>query len=196
MSILNDAKKADSVFISVMGPHAQETEKEIFDRKIHDIVKCKESFWVSRINKVFIEKCRNELNGKPLYLILVESSNNGKSAVDTKSTIAATEYSVDRIKWKTIDAKLSPVTGKLGKDGATAYYYDGIELCEKSEEYLDLNYYSEYDKKSEPIKFIIGKSNVYAQKQKVKLKGGMKNSIRKIVAVLRLKAPYVVWVKK
>ena len=58
MSILNDAKKADSVFISVMGPHAQETEKEIFDRKIHDIVKCKESFWVSRINKAYIEKCK------------------------------------------------------------------------------------------------------------------------------------------
>ena len=84
----------------------------------------------------------------------------------------------------------------MSKNGATAYYYDGIELCEKSEEYLDLNYYKEDDKKSEPIKFIIGKSNVFAQKQKVKLKGGMKNSIRKIVAVLRLKAPYIVWVKE
>ena len=194
MSLLNDAKTAKR--ISVMGPHARETEKEIFERKIHDIVKCKESFWVSRINKVFIEKCRNELNGEPMYLILVESSNNGKSAVDTKNTIVATKYSEDKINWKTIDANLSHVTGKLGKNGATAYYYDDIELCEKSEEYLDLNYYSEDDKKSVPIKFIIGKSNVFAQKQKVKLKGVMKNSIRKIVAVLRLKAPYVVWVKK
>ena len=195
MSLLDDAKNADCVFISIMGPHAQETEKEIFDRKIHDIVKCKESFWVSRINKVFVEKCRNEVNGKPIYLILVESSNNGKSAVDTKNTIAATKYSEDRIKWKAINTDLSPVTGNLGKDGATAYYYDSIELYEKLSDQLDLNYYSEDDNKSKPIKFIIGKSNVFAKKQKAKLKGGMKNSIRKIVAVLRLKAPYIVWVK-
>lgn len=42
----------------------------------------------------------------------------------------------------------------------------------------------------------MGKSNVFAKKQKAKLKGGMKNSIRKLVAVLHSIAPYVVWVKE
>ena len=62
MNLLNEAKKADYVFISVMGPHAQESEKEIFDRKAVDIDKSGESFWVSRINQKFIEECNNKLS--------------------------------------------------------------------------------------------------------------------------------------
>jgi hypothetical protein len=92
--------------------------------------------------------------------------------------------------WNKIDTKISPVTGNLG-NGATAYYYDGIEMYQ---EQIDLDYYSE-EGKSEAIRFILGKSNVFAKKNKTKQKGGMKSSVRKIVAVLRLKAPYVVWVK-
>ena len=188
--LLNEARNADYVFFSVMGPHAQEGEDEIFDRKALDIDKSGESFWVSRINQKFIEECNDKLKDNAGYLILVESSNNGKSAADTKGSKAATHYSKDKMNWIRIDPKISPVTGNLG-NGATAYYYDGIELCQ---EQIDLDYYSE-EGKSEPIKFILGKSNVFAKKNKAKLTGGMKSSIRKIVAVLRLKAPFVVWVK-
>lgn len=190
MSLLTEAKKADYVFISVMGPHAQESEKEIFDRKVLDIDKSGESFWVSRINQKFIEECNDKLKGKAGYLILVESSNDGKSAANTKGSKAATHYSKDKVNWSKIDPKISPVTGNLG-NGATAYYYDGIELCQ---EQIDLDYYSE-EGKTEAIKFILGKSNVFAKQNKTKQKGGMKSSVRKIVAVLRLKAPYVAWVK-
>ena len=190
MSLLTEAKKADYVFISVMGPHAQESEKEIFDRKALDIDKSGESFWVSRINQKFIEECNDKLKGKTGYLILVESSNDGKSAANTKGSKAATHYSKDKMNWNKIDTKISPVTGNLG-NGATAYYYDGIEMYQ---EQIDLDYYSE-EGKSEAIRFILGKSNVFAKKNKTKQKGGMKSSVRKIVAVLRLKAPYVVWVK-
>lgn len=189
--ILNEAKNADCVFISVMGPHAQESEKEIFDRKALDIDKSGESFWVSRINQKFIEECNDKLKGEAGYLILVESSNGGKSAADTKGSKAATNYSKDKMNWIKIDPKISPVTGNLGKNGATAYYYDGIEMCQ---EQIDLDYYSE-EGKTGAIKFMLGKSNVFANKNKTKQTGGMKSSIRKIVAVLRLKAPYVVWVK-
>lgn len=129
MSLLTEAKKADYVFISVMGPHAQESEKEIFDRKVLDIDKSGESFWVSRINQKFIEECNDKLKGKAGYLILVESSNDGKSAANTKGSKAATHYSKDKVNWSKIDPKISPVTGNLG-NGATAYYYDGIELCQ------------------------------------------------------------------
>lgn len=190
MSLLNNAQTADYVFISVMGPHARESEKDIIDRKVLDIDKSGESFWVSRINERFIEDCTRKLKGKAGYLILVESSNDGESATNTKGSKAATHYSKDRVNWSKIDTKISPVTGNLG-NGATAYYYDGIEMCQ---EQIDLDYYSE-EGKSEAIKFILGKSNVFAKKNKTKQTGGMKSSVRKIVAVLRLKAPYVVWVK-
>lgn len=192
MSLLNEAKKTNCVFVSVMGPHAQESEKEIFDRKALDIDKVGESFWVSKINMNFIEKCYDILKGKVGYLILVESSNNGKSAADTKYSKAATHYSYDKMNWSKIDSKISPVTGNLGKKGATAYYYDGIEMCD---DWIDLEYYGEVGNETEAIKFILGKSNILAKKNKDKLKGGMKSSKRKIVAVLRLKSPYVVWVK-
>lgn len=188
--LLNEAKNADYVFISVIGPHAQESEKEIIDRKALDLDKTGESFWVSKINERFIEDCSRKLNGKAGYLFLVESSNDGKSAADTKVSKAATQYSKDKMNWINIDNKISTVTGNLG-NGATAYYYDSIELFQ---EQIDLDFYSEEGKR-EAIKFCRGYSNVFAQKNITPLPRGMKSHVRKIVAVLRLKSPYVVWVK-
>ena len=193
MNLLNAAKNADYVFISVMGPHAQESENDIFQRKAKDIDDAGESFWVSKINKKYIEECIQKLNGKNGYLILVEASNNGKSACDTTGSKHATHYSTDKTNWNKIDDRISPVTGSLG-NGATAYYYDGMELYNK-ENQIDLNYYCEVGNESESIRFQRGKSNVFAKKNETNLNGGMKSSIRRIVAVLRLKSPYVVWVK-
>lgn len=191
-SLLNAAKNADYVFISVMGPHASEKPDEIYKRKTADIVKCGKSFWVSKIYNRFIDECKNhkaELGD--LYLILVESSGNGKSAVDTKVSKRATKYSEKRTKWEDIDTNISKVTGNLPKNGATAYYFDDIEMCNDS---IDLNKYSEYNT-SQALAFLRGKSNVFAKKHSTPLPGGMKSHERKIVAVLSLKAPYVVWVK-
>ena len=190
MNLLNEAQSADYVFISVMGPHANESPNEIFKRKTGDLDKCGESFWVSKINHKFIEECKKRLNGEAGYLVLVESSNNGKNAVNTKVTTHATHYSKDKTHWDDIDAHISPVTGNLG-NGATAYYYDALELCGGK---IDLDYYSE-DNKIEAIRFILGKSNVFAKKNATPMSGGMASHERKIIAVLRLLYPYVVWVK-
>lgn len=192
-SLLNAAINADYVFISVMGPHANEPEDKILERKADDIKKAGESFWVSKINKNFVNECRSKLNGKTGYLILVESSGNGKAAANTKTDEEAKQYSEDETNWKDIDAIISQVTGKLGK-GATAYYFDGIEMCNDERE-LDLNYYGEGNDYLKAIKFRQGHSNVFAKKSDIKLPDGMKSYKRRIIAVLRLKYPYVVWVK-
>jgi hypothetical protein len=194
MNLLNAAKNADYIFISVMGPHAQESENDIFQRKAKDIDDAEESFWVSKINKKYIEECIQKLNGKNGYLILVEASNNGKSACDTTGSKHATHYSTDKTNWNKIDDRISPVTGSLG-NGATAYYYDGIELYKDNGDQIDLDYYCEVGHESEAIRFRQGKSNVFAKKNVNKLKGGMSSASRRIVAILRLKYPYVVWVK-
>ena len=199
ISLLNEAKNADYVFISVMGPHAQEKEDVILKRKTDDIKNYGESFWVSGIDEGFFTECRKVLDGKAGYLILVESSGNGTSAVDTKFSEPATKYSEDKKEWK--DIRISNVTGNMHKDGTPAYYFDNIELYEDEEApislnyYINLNYYSENDNELEAIKFRQGRSNVFAKKNETKLKGGMKSPNRKIVAVLRLIYPYVVWVK-
>lgn len=193
MNLLNAAKNADYVFISVMGPHAQESEDMIFKRKTDDIKKYGESLWVSGINERFIAECRKRLNGKPGYVILVES----KSAVDTKSSKPVSQYSEDNVKWKAIDTNISPVTGNLPNK---AYCFDDIKVYKDQEvpislNYcIDLNYYSEVDI-LEAIKFRQGRSNVFAKRNIVKMAGGMKSHERKIVAVMRLKHPYVVWAK-
>lgn len=186
-NLLNAAKNADYVFISVMGPHAQEKEDEIFRRKTGDIKECGESFWVSGVNERFIAECREKLNGKTGYVILVES----KSAVDTKSSKPATQYSEDNVNWKDIDDNISPVTGKLPNK---AYCFDDIDYCADMADIIDLDYYEDSIKKR-AIKFWLGYSNVFAKKSANKMSGGMKSHERKIVAVLRLKYPYVVWVK-
>lgn len=189
-SLLNEAINADYVFISVMGPHANESEEEIFVRKTDDIKKAGESFWVSKINKNFVGECRRKLEGKAGYLLLVEPT----SAINTKTGEGAKQYSENKTNWKDIDARISPVTGKLGK-GTTAYYFDDIDYFDMPDEVIDLDKYSEGDDYVRAIQFRLGHSNVFAKKNSKKLPGGMKSSKRKVVAVLRLKFPYVVWVR-
>ena len=188
-SLLNEAINADYVFISGMGPHANEDEDKILARKANDIKKVGESFWVSRIDEKFVEECHRKLEGKPGYLLLVESSGD-----NTKIGESAKQYSENKTNWKDIDASISQVTGKLGK-GATAYYFDDIEFFDMPNEIVDLDKYSEGNDYERAIKFRQGHSNVFAKKSDVKMPDGMKSHERRVVAVLRLKYPYVVWVR-
>ena len=188
-SLLNEAINADYVFISGMGPHANEGEDKILARKANDIKKVGESFWVSKINEGFVEECHRKLEGKTGYLLLVESSG-----ANTKTEERAKQYSEDKTNWKDIDDGISPVTGKLGK-GTTAYFFDDIEFFDMNDEKIDLDKYSEGNDYSRAIKFWLGHSNVFAKKSDIKMPDGMKSHERSIIAVLRLKYPYVVWVK-
>lgn len=187
-SLLNQAINADYVFISVIGSRTQVIQDELFRRKKDDINRHKKSFWVSDVNERFIAECREKLYGRQGYVILVKS----KSKVNNKNLKTATHYSGDNVNWKAIGTNVSPVTGKLPSE---AYYFDGIEII-NSQNDIDLDYYED-TVNSGAIKFGSGNtySNVFAQKSAIKLSGGMKSHKRKIVAVLRLKAPYVVWVK-
>lgn len=189
-SLLNEAINADYVFISVMGPHANEKEDDIYAKKFNNIKMCGKSFWVSRINKKYIEESRCKFDGDTGYLILVES----RSASDTKGAQTATKYSENQKIWEDIDPQLTDVTGDFHKNGATAYYFDRIELCNKPIQ-IDLNDYGEGNEYVSAIKFRLGHSNVFAKKSDIKMPEGMKSHERSVVAVLRLKYPYVVWVR-
>ena len=200
-SLLDAAQNANYVFISVMGPHANEKEDDIYERKYNDIVGCGESFWVSGIDEKFIKECREKLHGADGYVILVEASSNGNSAANTTGDKKATEYSINKEKWDSINANISEVTGNLHKGGIPAYYFDDIELFENKEapiilyHEIDLNYYSECNNQQEAIRFRQGYSNVFAKRIAAPLPRGMQSHKRKIVAVLRLIPPYVVWVR-
>ena len=200
-SLLNAAINSDYVFISVMGPHANEEPEAIFDRKIEDINICKESFWVSGIDEKFVNECRVKLHGADGYVLLVESSGNGSGSDNTNGDNKATEYSGDKKEWKKINTNISEVTGNLRKNGMPAYYFDDIELFDKKEtpiilyHEIDLNYYCECNNQQKAIKFRQGYSNVFVKSNAAPLQGGMQSHKRKIVAVLRLKTPYVVWVR-
>lgn len=187
-SLLNQAINTDYVFISVMGTRVQLNEDELLRRKTDDIKRHGESFWVSDINEKYIKECREEYKGMPGYVILVKS----KSKVNNKNLKTATHYSEDNINWKDINANISPVMGKLPSE---AYSFDNIEII-NTKNIIDLDCYEDTIN-SGAIKFGSGNtySNVFAKKSAVKLPGGMKDHKREIVAVLRLKAPYVVWVK-
>lgn len=187
-SLLNQAINADYVFISVMGTRVQLNKDALLRRKTNDIKRHGESFWVSGINEKYIKECRGKYKGMPGYVILVKS----KSKVNNKNLKTATHYSEDNINWIDINANISPVMGKLPSE---AYYFDDIEII-NTKNTIDLDYYEDTIN-SGAIKFGRGNtySNVFAKKSKNKMSGGMKSHERKIVAVLRLKYPYVVWVK-
>jgi hypothetical protein len=75
----------------------------------------------------------------------------------------------------------------------TAYFFDKIE---KSNGIIDLNFYSDSsEEKNSAVRFMLGKSNIFAKRCKNRKSIGMSNPKRNVVAVLRLKKPYVVWIK-
>jgi len=177
----------DKVILSVMGPHAGESEDFIFNRKVEEIKREGYTFWVHHsvsadpiTVRSFIWGCNN-----PIILFLAPSAKGG--AKDTKSLNYATKYSLDKINWLEVpkDIKASGVN-----KGAYAFVIKNIELNPLIKE-VDLSKYTVSDWNEEP-RFMQGRGSLCC---KINNFPRVKTRIRKVVASAVLCNPYSVYLK-
>jgi hypothetical protein len=188
----------DFAVISVMGPHAGESTKQIFTRKKRDIEKVGKTFWLVRSPAVkpcmVQEMCSAARKRSQRVSCLFISPSSEGGAKDTDGASPATEYSVDGSTWLPLPKGLTPVTGRL--DGrAAALVFDELTIIDKQAE-LDLWDYCCHGDGTAPIIFGQGRSTVCAiRKSSRACRGKMKSNIRVLVAKARLAAPFAVSVR-
>jgi hypothetical protein len=184
--------------ISVMGPHASESEREIFGRKIEDITRIGKTFWLNRSQKArpdMVQRLCKEANKaeEDCYCIFIEPSAKGGASPATTDT-SAKSYSEDGTVWYDLPSKLSPVTGKIGS-GAQALVFDQLQLA-NAMCIANLWDYADFMCQSLPLKIIRGVSTVCAVKKDMHShKGKMISNRRRIVAIGRICDPSCVYLK-
>ncbi len=185
------------VIISVIGTHANESEEDIFRRKIIDIKDIGLTFWLQRSRKatpkmVQMISSAAESKGNPCYCLFIEPAVKG-GAVPTKKSYKAKDYSKDGKNWINIPDGLSPVTGKMD-DNAYALVLNKLEMVNGT---IDLWGYADFYHQDIPLKFILGASTVCALKSDKELKkDGMKSRYRRVIAIGELSEPFSVYLRK
>lgn len=183
---------SNRLVLSVMGPHAGEDESSIFNRKISDIQKVGQTLWVcqspaARPDRIlpFFEK-----TAVANIVFLAPSSPNG--ARPTTSAQQMSQSSMDGVVWKSIDARLGPVTGFANRF-AYSFVLSSIDLL-KDPIFIDLwQYVVDNDK---PARFKLGASTLLAKHgDSSTLSTRMKSRMRRILAIGVLDWPYSVWVR-
>lgn len=193
---MNEFSSLDYLVISVMGPHAGESESEIFRRKIEDVKKTGKTFWLMRSHAAkpnMIQAICKEAksNGKPVYAVFINPSSLG-GAIPTSTSKSARNYSKDNKTWEALPKALSPVTGKIDK-GAYALVFDELRLHNAI---IDLWDYADFFNQSAPIKIIQGSSTLCAIKKTTHADfNKIKSRYRQIVATGRLCEPYGAWLR-
>jgi len=188
--------ESDYYVISVMGPHAGESEQEIFNRKIEDTYKIGKTFWLMRswqAKPLMVQSiCREaETKNNSVFSIFVAPSSVG-GATPTKTSEAAQHYSKDGNKWKELPAGLTPVTGKIGSN-AYALIFNELKLAQGN---INLWQYADFFKQDKPIKIAQGASTLCAVKKDMsRHKDKIKSNYRKIVAIGKLCEPYCAWLR-
>lgn len=198
MNGLQEILNSKYVVISVMGPHAGESVKGIFDRKIGDIEKTGKTFWLNRSQKArpsmvqkLCHEARNE--GCDCYCIFIEPSSKG-GALPASTQETARSYSKDSTVWLSFPNGLGPVTGKIG-GGSQALVFDQLELA-KSISYVNLWDYADFTNENLPLKIILGVSTLCAIKKDMRShKDKMTSNQRRIVATGRICEPYCVYLR-
>jgi len=119
------------LILSVIGPHAGETEKIIFKRKIEDINNVGKTFWLIKSHQskpdIVQQFCRIGLRENlNFYCFFIEPSKSG-SAKPTKKDMSAGSFSVDGERWQKLPQGLGPVTGKIDKN-AYALVFDDLKI--------------------------------------------------------------------
>ncbi len=198
MKSLLDILKSERLVISVMGPHAGETEKEIFDRKIGDIERTGKTFWLNRSQKarpVIIQRLCNEAKkeGNDCYCVFIEPSSKGGALPATSQEFAKT-FSKDGSIWYSFPSGIGPVTGKIGS-GAQALVFDHLELA-KATSFINLWDYADFTNENLPLKIILGVSTLCAIKKDMhNHKDKMISNRRRIIAVGRICDPSCVYLR-
>jgi len=194
--MLSNFYKEKYILISVVGPHAGETEKEIFERKIKEVEKTGRSYWLHKSYKAKPEivsllgqlACKN--GATPLCLFIEASSSNG--AQETKIAEAAKEFSVDKVKWETMSENIK-VTGSI--NGSYALILDRLQFI-KENRTIDLWDYSSFEHPDQAVKIVQGGSTVCVVKNSSHHdKNKMKSHVRRILAVGSLVSPFEVWLR-
>jgi len=185
------------VIISVMGPHAGESEDKIFKRKIEDVNKIGLTFWLiksyqSKPKRVqcFCKKAKTE--NKDVFCIFVEASSRG-GATPTKTASSAKSYSKDEITWNNLPTGLTPVTGKIDRS-TYALVFNQLELVH--DKIIDLWDYADFFNQKQPLKILQGGSTLCAIKKDMSNHSDkIKSRYRKVIAVGKLCEPFCVWLK-
>ena len=186
------------LIISVIGPHAGESEEDIFARKINDIEKSDQTYWLIKSWKAKPDMlqsiCSHAIEkGYNIKCFFIEPSSIG-GATPTKVSNSAKYYSTDNITWSVFPKDLSPVTGKI--DGNSyALVFNELKL---ENGILDLWDYADYFSQSSPLKIMQGASTLCAIKKdssNIPILEKIKSRFRRVIAVGKLCPPYGVWLK-
>ncbi len=192
-----DALGAQYAIISVMGPHAGESEEFIFERKIKEVSDAGRSFWVHRSSNAKPERvkalCRKAgAEGRPVYCVFIEPSSRG-GAQPTSEGQLATRYSADGGSWLPVPEGIRP-TGNISR-GATAMVFDAIEMVNGRIE-IDLWDYSDFGFPGKALPVRQGGSTLCVERHpSLGDPARLKSHRRRVVAVARMADPFAVWLR-
>jgi hypothetical protein len=191
--LLEGATSASHCIISVMGDHAGEDVATIFNRKIADVRKVKQTLWLIKSPKATPALVQKLCQHKHSYVLFIEPSAHG-CAHPTKTAERAIEFSKDGSVWSKLPVGIGPVTGKLDTR-AYALVIDALETVHKNVK-MDIWCYADFVQPDKPVKMILGCSTICAIKKDMKAHPDkMKSRYRGIIAIARLAEPYCVWVR-
>ena len=192
MKILQEALNNYYCIISVMGDHALEPVKVIFDRKAADIKNIGRTFWLAISHKARPEQVQELCIYSPIYMIFVEPASKDGSRPTTCND-PAHYYSSNGQDWYYLPEGLGEVTGNL-KRRPTALVFDKLTTSISGK--INLWDYAYFKDEQKPIKFILGSSTACVIKKDMSLHPDrMKSNIREIVAVARLVEPFCVYLR-
>jgi hypothetical protein len=198
MENLDDILNNKYLVISVMGPHAGESEIEIFERKIEDINRIGRTFWLIRSHgakPLMVQRLLGEAGKERAncYCVFLAPSSQG-GAVPALTSDSARSYSKDVLIWHNLPSGLGPVTGRIDS-GAHALVFDQLELV-RSISYLDLWDYADFFNQRLPVKIFQGASTVCAiRKDMSSHRDRMKSNHRRITAIGRICDPFCVYLR-
>jgi hypothetical protein len=191
-----DLRSIEYLVISVLGPHAGESEAEILKRKIQDINNAGITFWLMKsrqakpnmVQELYL-KAKSE--NKFSYCVFVKASSK-RAAIPTKTAIAASSYSKDKINWEDLPHGLSPITGKLDSN-AYALTFDSMQIAD---DVIDLWQYANFFDIKKPVRIIQGASTICAVRKDMRYREDMiKSRYRGVVAFAQLCKPGCVYLR-
>jgi hypothetical protein len=177
-----------------MGPHAGESEREIFNRKTEDISRTGKTFWLNRSYRakpIMVQRLCEEAQREKsdCFCIFIEGG-----AVPIASDESAKQYSKDGLTWYDLPKGLTPVTGKIDS-GAHAPVFDRLERMNNLI-YVDLWNYGEFFDQKLPLKTRQGASTICAIKKDMSAhEEKMIARWRRIVAAGKLCEPFCVYLR-
>ena len=179
-----------------MGPHAGESERMIFTRKINDINNTGKTFWLVksyRANPIMIQRLCSGAKSENVtpYCLFIEASSEG-GAMPTKTASVAKSYSENNKEWQDVSNELSPITGKIDRH-AYALIFDQIKFIDGQ---INLWEYADYINPDLPLVISRGASTLCAIKSDMSNHSKkIKSNLRKVIAFGRFCEPYGVFLK-